>query len=227
MMREQWKQFLPTEIETAMPPIVTHQQTPVRPQSSESDVIVPFQQAIRTGLLLALWPVVIFLGMLTPWPFLLALGAGLVWMVIIVVWIVLLFANRPLLWQQQHMVQPSNEKPVKRPDPPPIEVEITERNEAGLLVRMKNLEVIPGDVLRSVPEEGLRQFMEAGLNGDTLTEADWTPQNRGKPFSLPKFRKLMHGLEANGLAERVGEGANAARRLTLAGRAVFRSLLQD
>ena len=66
MMRKQWEQFLPSEAE-AVAPIVTHQQTPIRPQSKDSDVDVPWLQAIRTGALVAAGPVIIFLVALNPW----------------------------------------------------------------------------------------------------------------------------------------------------------------
>jgi len=179
---------------------------PIRAPSVAADVLVPVAQALAYALATIVGSLVLCSLLELPLWYALC-AAGLVFALAIPG---RMHGIGDTIWRTQQPVLPEPPEP-----PQTVRLELTEETPTGGVRRMQIADV-------PVDDERLRQFVQAALQGESLSVHRWV--GAGRPFTRSQYVQLADALEQAGFITQAR--GNQGRRLTERGRRVLPKLLR-
>lgn len=180
---------------------------PIRPATFESDVLVPFAQALISGAVLS--ATLAAPALLLAWDISVALVPGVV--AAGALWAVLLLSNRKLLRRNEYYRGADQAPPAQR-----HEYTIAQPDADGQPAHWNT-------VITDVDPARLATFARAILNGQSTAVAAWT--GTGKLLTRDEYEDLRDQLVNHGFA-RWGRDRNQGWALTAKGSAWFKQLAE-
>jgi len=179
---------------------------PIRAPSVAADVLVPVAQAMAYALASIVAGLVLCSLLELPLWYALCAG-GLVFALAVPG---RMHGIGDTIWRTQQPVLPEAPPPAQT-----VRLELTEETPSGGVKRMRIADV-------PVDDERLRQFVQAALQGESLSVHRWV--GAGRPFTRSQYVQLADALEQAGFI--TAARGNQGRRLTERGRRVLPKLLR-
>jgi hypothetical protein len=204
--------------EQPAPEVIT--ETPARPASFTSDVVVPAAQAGITGALVG-GLVLFLLGEIAPDLSVdrIKLYGAVTLAVAAIAWLLLLLDTRKLLWGIERLTGLDINRDGEKGDPAKRRLEVQVKE--GSTTRFIDTAWL------GIDDDRLVLFAAGLVRGRGLTEGDWGKDRAVFPKGINDFRAFRGKLVTAGLIEKVNPDAeNSTYRPTAAGRAFFRRVAE-
>ena len=186
---------------------------PSRAPSIEADVLVPAGWAGGLGIIV--FGVTVYLAIINGYQW--HLGCVVSLAVMGLTFLIGIFGLQKTLWMVERIshLDLDGDHVIGQPT---VELHTNVHDESDRVRRQYIMDI-------GVTPEKLRDFCQGVLGGRGLVVNAWTGKNN--LFSRSEYDRLMAELERAGMIERDGPGANAARKLTQAGREAFEQLANE